>query len=130
MIRRTGLLPLFLLLLSGPATAADLYVNNATGNDLADGRSAIATSKTSGPVKTIQRALRLAHQGDHIDIANTGHPYRETASLVGRRNSGLSNDPLILSGNGATLDGTQPIASTAWEHVRGELFRFRPSILS
>jgi hypothetical protein len=33
---------------------------------------------------------------------------------------------VVIEGNGAALDGTRPVPSDAWEHVQGDVFRFRP----
>ncbi|MCE9551945.1 MAG: right-handed parallel beta-helix repeat-containing protein, partial [Planctomycetes bacterium] len=83
-------------------------------------------SQQSGPVRTIARALALAKAGDRIVLAKTEEPYREAVGLGGPRNSGDFRDPLTIVGNGATLDGTQPVPLEAWEHFQEDVFRFRP----
>jgi hypothetical protein len=108
-----------------PATAVDLFVNNLGGDDRADGRFANSTIE-GGPVRTITRALSLAGPGDHIHIANTGEPYRETVSLSGGDHSGFSVNPFTIIGNGAVLDGSLPVPAGDWENVRDNVFRFRP----
>ena len=42
---------------------------------------------TTGPVRTIAKALRLAQAGDRIELAKSEQPYRECVSLVGTRHS-------------------------------------------
>jgi hypothetical protein len=66
-------------------------------------------------VRTIEKALRLARQGDRIQVENTGEPYRESISLTGSRHSGYSLEPFVLAGNGAVLDGSAPVPTEAWE---------------
>ena len=42
----------------------------------------------NGPVKTIDRALRIAGPSDRIVLINTGVPYRDSISLAGENCSG------------------------------------------
>ena len=95
--------------LATPSVAATIYVNNAAGNDRYDGQSEQQSGERLGPVRTIQRALRLATASDRIVLANTGVPYRESITLFGRRNSGLEDFPFIINGNGAILEGADPV---------------------
>ncbi len=120
------LLLLLSLTMSVSSQASVLYVNNVHGSDLYDGSLAEGADNYSGPVRSIRRALRLARQGDRIVLANTGTPYREGVSFYGGRNSGLIGRPFILEGNGAVLDGSQPIPARAWRHFRGDVYRYRP----
>jgi hypothetical protein len=83
-----------------------------------------------GPLQSITRALELAQKGDRIILANTGEPYREPICLTGGRSSGFAGRPFEIVGNGAVLDGSQPVPDDAWEHFRGEILRFRPKLLS
>lgn len=106
--------------------AKDIYVNNLRGDDRFDGLSERNAGGEQGPVRTINRALQLADFGDRVVIANEGEPYRESISLYGNRNSGHAELPFLVEGNGAILDGTVPIDHRAWQHVRGDLYRFRP----
>ena len=80
----------------------------------------------SGPLRTITCALRRARQGDRIVLAKTAEPYRESITLFGQQNSGTAGQPFVLVGNGATLDGSAPVAPDGWEHYRGAVFRFAP----
>jgi hypothetical protein len=110
---------------AAPAVAADLFVDNLAGDDRADGRYP-QSSLEGGPVRTITRALALAGPGDHIHIANTGEPYRETVSLSGGDHSGFSVNPFTIFGNGAVLDGSLPVPGGDWESVHDNIYRFRP----
>lgn len=109
-----------------PAVAADVFVNNDAGDDLLDGLSATTTGGRSGPVRTISEALRRAHKGDRIVVANTEMPYRESLSFSTGDQWGLPARPFVLEGNGAVLDGTAPVPAGGWEFAYGEVFRFRP----
>lgn len=102
------------ILLAGamPATARDIMVNNLDGGD----------------ARSIADALCLAGPGDRIVLTNTGHPYRESISLVGSRLSGSSFGPLTVVGNGAVLDGSEPVPPDAWEPYENLVFRFRPRV--
>lgn len=113
------------MLLASPVSARDWYVNNVAGDDIKDGLSEISTSSTSGPVRSITKALRGAGKMDRIIIANTGESYRESFTLCGRH-SGRPEAPFTIVGNGATLDGSKPVPDDAWEFYRGEVFRFQP----
>ncbi|MAV36927.1 MAG: hypothetical protein CMJ59_15885 [Planctomycetaceae bacterium] len=103
----------------------DLYVNNATGDDLRNGRSPESKGAAAGPVRTIAQALRLAKSGDRIVLTKTAEPYRESLTLQASNHSGLLGSPFEIVGNGATLDGTRPVPAGAWQHVRGDVYRFR-----
>lgn len=129
-----------ILAMLGPqAPARDIFVNNRSGDDRFTGQQRHTASDGTGPVRTIEKALRLAQQGDRIYVENTGEPYRESLSLVGRRHSGYPQQPFILAGNGAILDGTAPVPPSAWEHFGARqstaspnsdawlpVFRFKP----
>jgi hypothetical protein len=107
--------------------ARDIFVNNVAGDDRSAGRIQDGSIANIGPVRTIAKALRLAGPGDHVVLAETGQPYRESVSLAGMRLSGAGDLPLVIVGNGAILDGSLPVPDDAWEHFLGDMFRFRPS---
>lgn len=107
-----------------PVFAGQIYVNNVLGNDRSEGQR--PEPGPFGPVRTINRALRLAQPGDRIVLADTGQPYRESISLVGSRHSGSGGRPFVLDGNGAVLDGSAPVPPEAWQHYRKEVFFFQP----
>jgi hypothetical protein len=117
---------LIVLLLGAAAAGRDIYVDNSSGDDQFAGRNPVGKSDMSGPVRTIAKALRLAGNGDTIVLAKTGVPYRESISLVGSRNSGTSERPFSIRGNGAIIDGSAPVPPKAWEHFQGATFRYRP----
>ncbi|HEX5445756.1 MAG TPA: right-handed parallel beta-helix repeat-containing protein [Pirellulales bacterium] len=115
-----------LTLAGGAALGATVYVDNIAGDDLLDGAAAVSDAG-SGPVRTLRKALRVAQRGDRIVLANTGEPYRETISLSDRRHSGTADSPFLIDGQGAVLEGADPVPPEAWENDRGAVFRFRPS---
>jgi hypothetical protein len=115
------------LLLSAIARAADIYVDNVTGDDRRQGYVLQSDGVGNGPVRTISKALRLAKKGDRIVLANNeGRPYRESIAISGGFHSGLATYPFTLIGNGATLDGSLSLAEAEWEFVNGDIFRVRP----
>jgi len=109
-----------------PARARDLFVDNASGDDLHDGAQA-ATTAFGGPLRTLRRALELVLPGDRIVLAKTDEPYRESISLSTASQCGNQVGPLVIDGQGAVLDGTVPVGEREWESVRGPVFRFRPA---
>ncbi len=119
-----------LLILVSPSLARDIFVSNTSGDNRFTGQHPESTPDMRGPVRTICRALELAHRGDRIVVASTGEAYRESLSLTGGRHSGDSHTPFIIEGNGAVLDGSAPVPPKVWEHYRGPVFRFRPPRLN
>lgn len=117
------------LCLVSAAAARDIYVNNLAGDDRSTGSRPRAAAGTGSPVATIAKALRLAQAGDRIVVIDTGQPYRECLSLVGSRHSGSEMGPLVIEGNGATLDGTASVPQDAWQHYLGDVFYFQPARL-
>lgn len=124
---RAGCLLAVFWLASRPAQARDIYVNNLAGDDRFTGAHAGNMPDDTGAVRTLDKALRLAGNGDRIVLAKTTEPYRESIALSGSRHSGTPGQRFILEGSGATLDGSAPIPAKAWEHYRGLVFRCRPS---
>jgi hypothetical protein len=125
-LTRTLAVSVFLLVMSSPLAARNLYVNNVSGDDLFDGFAEQREYPGHGPNQTIWRALRSARAGDRIILAKTDEPYRESISVVASRNSGHELHRFVIEGNGAILDGSRPVDFDAWQFVRGEIFRFRP----
>ncbi|WP_425614505.1 hypothetical protein NA78x_004374 [Anatilimnocola sp. NA78] len=125
---RSGLLGTSLLwfALAATCSAADLYVNNVTGDDRRNGQEPTSFGAGNGPVRTIAKALRLANKGDRIILAVNPEPYRESIAISGGYHSGLPNFPFQIVGNGATLDGRLSLADAEWEFVTGDIFRVRP----
>ena len=112
--------------LAATGFGAEFFVNNRTGEDFYDGRSPQPNNAGSGPVRTIARALQLASGSDRITLAKTDEPYRESITLFGSRHSGLAGQPLVIAGNEAVLDGSQPVPPRQWQSVGGSVFRFTP----
>lgn len=108
------------------ARAKDIYVDNTVGADRADGLVAIPTNEQSGPVRSLRRAMQLVGPGDALHLANTGTPYFESLSIVGKRLSGTGETPLRIFGNGATLSGALPVPESAWQKVGDDLYRIVP----
>ena len=106
------------------AVADDWYVDNISGSDRASGPG------ESQPFKTIQAALLHAKPGDRIILKKSEEPYREQISITGPNNSGMQGRPLEIVGNGATLEGAEPIRGTSWEVLGDDLFQYRPARLS
>ncbi|MHB8972400.1 MAG: right-handed parallel beta-helix repeat-containing protein [Pirellulaceae bacterium] len=106
--------------------ARDIYVNNVMGDDRFDGGTAVASGDRIGPYRTLTRALAATRKGDRVIVANTVEPYRESITLQGARQSGYPEAPFELIGNGAVLEGSQPVPPDAWGYVDSNLFRFRP----
>jgi hypothetical protein len=100
------------------ATARDLYVNPATGADAANGLAA-SPAGTNGPVKTIARGLKLAGPGDTVHLAPV--VFKESATFHNR--SGEPGRPIVLDGQGATLDGSDPLKPADWQMVTPGLYR-------
>ena len=113
----------------GSLPAATIYVNNQLGNDRASGLSA-EPNVHNGPVRTLATALERAGRADHIVLANTGEPYRESISLSLPKHSGFPSRPFVIDGGGAVLDGTVAAAPGAWRHVEGNVFAMRPRRLT
>lgn len=104
--------------------ADDWFVDNISGNDRSSGMV------EAQPLKTIQAALLRAHPGDRIILKKSAEPYREQISITGPNNSGLPGRPLEIVGNGAVLEGADPIRGTSWEVLGDDLFQYRPPQLS
>jgi hypothetical protein len=118
------------LLAAAAAPARDIYVNNQLGDDRRGGWLPQPAGEGGGPCRSIAKALRIAQPGDRILVANTGQPYREGITVQGPRHSGTDNYPLVIIGNGATLDGTMSLADAVWEYAGNDTFRTRPPRMS
>lgn len=110
------------------AFAKDIFVSNVAGDDLQDGTAPRSIGGVGGPTQTIAKALRIAGPGDRIILENAGRPYRESLSMQAGQHSGVPDQPFVLHGNGAILDGSAPVR--AWEHFQGDVYRFAPERLA
>lgn len=107
-------------------TFADtVYVDNVGGDDLHDG-SQPTNLGGNGPVRTLRKALRICHAGDRVLLANSGQPYRESISLSAANHCGTVLSAFVIDGQGAVLEGAEPVPAGAWEFDQGTVFRFRP----
>ncbi|QGJ71201.1 Right-handed parallel beta-helix repeat-containing protein [Planctomycetales bacterium 10988] len=118
-----------LWMVSLPVLASDIYINNLIGSDLLDGLAPERISERTGPVKTIAYGLKIAGKFDRLIITNTGVPYRESVSLVGKH-SGSELKPFVIEGNGAILEGAEPIAPEKWFPYKGNILVFQPKRMS
>jgi hypothetical protein len=107
-------------------SARDIFVNNVLGDDRRGGTMAAVGDEGTGPCRSIAKALRITSPGDRIVVANTGQPYRESITVQGPRHSGIDRFPTIISGNGATLDGSMSLLENVWEFAGHSMFRTRP----
>ena len=117
------------VLAASAAYARDIYVSNAAGDDRFKGVHPTNEIPHAGPVRTIANGLRLAAPGDRVVVENTGRAYRESVSLVGPNNSASAVEEFILEGNGAALEGAEPVRHEAWMHISGDTFRHAPERL-
>ena len=117
------------LSLAHVAVGETIYVNNTSGHDTNSGLTDSYQGEGAGPLRSIGAALKRARRGDRISIARTTRPYHECLTLQGPRNSGWSGKPFVIQGNGAILDGSAPVPPDAWEHLTGDVYRFRPASL-
>ena len=115
-----------LVLSINPCAAGVIYVDNRKGSDSNDGSTPEIVDTLTGPVRSIRCALRLAQFSDTIVLAKTRTPYYESISLVSRRHSGLEQLPFRIVGNGAIVDGSSPVPSSAWKQVGENLWKMTP----
>jgi hypothetical protein len=125
-MRRVPLFLPALVLAAAPAFGRVIYVDNRTGDDVNDGRSATTVGIQSGPVRSLERAHVLVGPGDVIEIANTGNPYYGSLRLIGARCSGVPSQPVVVNGHGAVIDGSEPADPAAWESLGDDLWRLEP----
>lgn len=100
-----------------------IYVDNQSGSDGFDGYAPSSQTQITGPVQSLRQALKLARPSDEIVLTNTGVPYSESLNLSGGRHSGFPNEPLVIRGNGAVLNGTAELPSDGWQRQRNGLWR-------
>lgn len=116
-----------ILLNVATSTNAEVYyVNNRVGADRHDGLVETPLSNTSGPVKSISQALKLASFADTIIVANTGVPYYDNLSFQGEKHSGDPVRPFRLIGNGATITGAMVIPEGGWREAGRDVWQVTP----
>lgn len=114
-----------LVALCSAANASDIHVDNVAGDDRNNGSQAGGGAVDTGPLRSISRALWIAHAGDRIILTKNAEPYREMLSVIGPRNSGLDDSPFIIEGNGAVIDGSGFINPDDWDYAFGDVFKVR-----
>lgn len=118
-----------LLACSAPASARTIFVDNVGGDDRLNGRSEVRLDKQNGPVRSLDRAMKLAHYGDTVVLANNQTPYYGSLKLTGRRHSGDSDVPFRVLGNGATISGARSIPRRSWTKISDRLWTVSPAQL-
>jgi hypothetical protein len=104
------------LILSGSLVyGTDYYVNNVTGKDTLDGKSA-EVNGTSGPLKTVNKAISFTKPGDTIHMANTGKLYRQSIQFSGK--GGTEGKPITVDGHGATISGAEICPAEGWKEYK------------
>lgn len=103
-----------------------IYVDSRLGEDRFDGLSQQVASESTGPVKTLHRAVQLAGAGDVIVLAVSRAPYYGSFSLVGDQHSGFESRPFEIDGNGAILSGAKPVSGEAWQLAAADVWRVTP----
>ena len=121
-----ALLLAWLLVLTGLARGATIYVDSRIGDDRNDGLTLTDEGSGNGPLRSLRRAIEIAQQGDEIRLTNNGTPYYGGVTLFGDRHSGLPGGPFTITGNGAVLSGAKPVPEQSWEFVRDTIWRLVP----
>ncbi|MCC9609430.1 hypothetical protein LOC68_05250 [Blastopirellula sp. JC732] len=106
---KTYTLALGLCLIASSLLAAELHVNAETGSDSNPGT-------VEKPLKTLQKGISSAKEGDVIQLHPQGAVYRQ-AGTFGNRSA------ITIEGNGVTLDGADPLPEDGWEKVGANLYR-------
>lgn len=115
-----------IMIWSNLAEAGIIYVDSRTGNDQFDGKAAKPLGSSVGPLRSLRGALSRAKPGDTIELANNGSPYFGSATLSGGRHSALGHIRMIIEGNGAVIDGSQPVPPHAWREVANRIWKVTP----
>jgi hypothetical protein len=106
--------------------AGTIFVDNRAGRDVFDGKSAEPVNAFTGPVRSLRRALVLAGRGDTIVLKKNDLPYDGSLLLNGGRHSGFPNAEFTIIGNGAVIDGSQPILPNSWKPAGDHLWTITP----
>jgi hypothetical protein len=113
---------LIFLLAGNPrcVTAAEIFVNNVSGDDTRDGLKNASGAGNHGPLKSIARAVELAKPGDTIQLEPTDRDYDE--EILFKDKGGEPGQPITLDGHGVTLDGSEPCPAGAWKKAGDKLW--------
>jgi len=88
---------------------------------ICDARDLTVSATQAGAYRTIQSAINAAQPGDVIRLELKATPYTET--VVFRNKSGTVEQPIILDGQGATLNGSEPLKAQEWEKTETGAYR-------
>ena len=105
---------LIVVLVAGPASAANYYVST-TGSDSNSG------SSLTSPFLTIQRAASVAQAGDNVYVR--GGTYRETVTIA---NSGTASAPIAFqpyNNEPVTISGLDVLPSGGWSTYSGSTYQ-------
>lgn len=119
-------LALHCLVFASPCAARDIFVDNRLGSDVFDGRAEQIVNESTGPVKTLERAMEIAGPRDRVILRNNELPYYDSLHLSGQRHSGVPEFEFTIVGNGVVLDGSRPVPPYAWREAGRNLWRFTP----
>ncbi len=112
--------------LSNTCRAAEIYVDNLSGNDAYDGTTDVPAGETIGPFRTIARAVRRARMGDMIILKNNKVPYYDSIELTGGQYGANALGHVTIVGNGAVIDGSSEVPPEAWREVDNHLWKMTP----
>jgi hypothetical protein len=110
------------------ASARDIHVDNSIGDDRYRGQS-LQVYGGQGPLRSLQKAVRIAKPGDRIIVNPTNVPFREEVVINGvERENPTADFPVVIEGNGATLDGLVPIDPMLARPLVAGLFQFETDL--
>lgn len=87
----------------------------------AEARILTVDSQNSEMYSTIQQAIEAAEPGDTVFLTKQEQPYYE--SIVFQNKKGTVEKPITLDGNGAVLNGSEPLKAEEWQQVSSNLYR-------
>jgi len=98
------------------AIAQDYYVDPARGDDRGPGSE-------SQPFKTLAQAVKMVDGlGGTLHLAKTSEPYRENLVI---KKGGLPEHPIVVEGNGATINLGEDVSKGPWEKQGDEYLLLR-----
>jgi hypothetical protein len=113
--------------LAAALAAPLIYVDHRRGNNRRDGQTATVEGVRTGPVRTVQAALRRVAPGGRIVILPTSTPYTEMFVVEGNRPWGTPSRPLIIDGGNQEWTGWRPVREE-WIHQHDLIYRLdRPT---
>lgn len=89
--------------------------------NMCDARELKVSRTEAGAYRTIQQAVNAAQPGDVILLSPQDSPYYESVSF--RNKSGTTEKPIILDGQGATLNGSEALRPDEWEKTEAGHYR-------